>query len=367
MKILIPMAGLGSRFRVANYDTPKPLISLNGKTLIEHSIDSLNIDGDFIFITRKFDNSEHNQILSKILKTLKPNSIEICINSPTRGAVETCLFARSQINTDEELVITNCDQILNWNSDYYINESRKDGVDGSILLYDSDDPKNSFAKIDQDGFVKEIVEKKAISNDALVGLHYWKHGKDFVQSAEMLMNNFIRMGKTECYVSETYNTMILSDKRVVGIKIPTNGYIPLGTPKDLSLYLGKLKEFYTEKPKTIFCDIDGTILKHTHCFSDLKDNNPIALDGVLKKINEWDSQGHKIILCTARKESGRKMTEEHLNNLGLCWDILLMGMTSGKRILINDKLNPQDKDRANAVNIITDAGFDSVDWSKYDL
>jgi dTDP-glucose pyrophosphorylase len=367
MKILIPMAGLGSRFRVSNYDTPKPLIVVNGKTLIEHSINSLNIQGDFIFVTRKFDNPEHNETLSKILKTLKPNSIEICINSPTRGAVETCLFARSQINTDDELVITNCDQILNWNSEYYITESRKDGVDGSILLYDSDDPKNSFARIQTDGSVKEIVEKQAISNHALVGLHYWKRGKDFVQSAELLMDNFVVMGKKECYVSETYNMMIADGKRIIGVKIPTNGYIPLGTPKDLSLYLGKLKEFYTEKPKTIFCDIDGTILKHAHCFSDLKDTDPIALDGVLKKINEWDSQGHKIILCTARKESARKMTEEHLNGLGLCWDILLMGMTSGKRVLINDKLNPQDKDRANAVNVITDAGFDSVDWSKYDL
>ena len=94
MKILIPMAGLGSRFRVSNYDTPKPLIVVNGKTLVEHSISSLNMDGDYIFITRKFDNPEHNESLSRILKTLKPNSIEICINSTTRGAVETCLFAR---------------------------------------------------------------------------------------------------------------------------------------------------------------------------------------------------------------------------------------------------------------------------------
>ena len=367
MKILIPMAGLGSRFRVSNYDIPKPLIVVNGKTLVEHSISSLNIDGDFIFVTRKFDKPEHNETLSKILKTLKPNSIEICISSPTRGAVETCLFASSQIDNEEELVITNCDQILNWNSQYYLEQSRQSGVDGSVLIYDSDDPKNSFASIGSDGYIKEIVEKQAISNDALVGLHYWRRGSDFVKSAEALMHNFVNMGKKECYVSETYNSMILNGKKVIGIKIPTNGYIPLGTPKDLSLYFGKLKEFYTEKPKTIFCDIDGTILKHAHCFSDIKDSDPVILEGVLKKINEWDSQGHKIVLCTARKESARKMTEEHLNSLGMCWDVLLMGMTSGKRVLINDKLNPQDKDRANAVNIITDAGFDSVDWSKYDL
>ena len=282
------MAGLGSRFRVSNYDTPKPLIVVNGKTLVEHSISSLNMDGDYIFITRKFDNPEHNESLSRILKTLKPNSIEICINSTTRGAVETCLFARSQINTEEELVITNCDQILNWNSENYLEQSRATGIDGSVLLYDSEDPKNSFAKINQNGFITEIVEKQAISNNALVGLHYWKHGKDFVRSAESLMNDFVVMGKKECYVSETYNNLVSEGKQIKGIKVSTNGYIPLGTPKDLSLYLGKLKEFYTEKPKTIFCDIDGTLLKHAHCFSDIKDTDPMVLSGVLKKINEWD-------------------------------------------------------------------------------
>ena len=61
------------------------------------------------------------------------------------------------------------------------------------------------------------------------------------------------------------------------------------------------------------------------------------------------------------------MTEEHLTKLGLCWDVLLMGMTSGCRVLINDKLNPQDADRAKSVNLTTDGGFEQVDWSKYGL
>jgi len=44
-----------------------------------------------------------------------------------------------------------------------------------------------------------------------------------------------------------------------------------------------------------------------------------------------------------------------------------MGMTSGCRVLINDKLNQQDEDRAKSVNVITDAGFGSIEWSKYGL
>lgn len=367
MKVVMPMAGLGSRFKVDGYDIPKPLIKVNEKTLVEHSVESLNIDGDYIFITRKFDDEKHNEELSKILKKLKPNSVEIRIDQPTKGAVETVMFARTLINNNDELIITNCDQILEWDSYAFIQESRKTDVDGSVLLFFSSDSKNSFALIGDNGLVLKIVEKEVISNDALVGVHYWKRGCDFVRTGDMLISDFEKMGKKECYVSESYSYLIKEGKRIIGVRIPSNQFIPLGTPKDLSIYLGKLKEFYTEKPKTIFCDIDGTVLKHIHQFSNLVNSDPVVLSGVIEKINEWDSQGHKIIFCTARKESARKMTEEHLTKLGLCWDILIMGVTSGCRVLINDKLNAQDNDRAKAVNLITDGGFSTVEWSNYGL
>jgi hydroxymethylpyrimidine pyrophosphatase-like HAD family hydrolase len=135
----------------------------------------------------------------------------------------------------------------------------------------------------------------------------------------------------------------------------------------MSVETGKNNEFYSEKSKTIFCDIDGTILKHAHRFSELDNFSPIALPGVIDKFNEWDSLGHKIILVTARKESGREMTERHLKSLGLMWDHLIMGVSSGQRILINDKLKSEDTDRALAVNVITDSGFIDVNWEGFGL
>lgn len=135
----------------------------------------------------------------------------------------------------------------------------------------------------------------------------------------------------------------------------------------MSIDVGKYNEFYREKPKTIFCDIDGTILKHAHKFSELDNSAPIDLPGVIDKFNEWDSIGHKIILVTARKESGREMTERHLKSLGLMWDHLIMGVSSGQRVLINDKLKEGDDDRAISVNLITDGGFDKTDWKRVGL
>ena len=355
------MAGKGSRFLNAGYIIPKPLITTNGKTLIEHSIDSLDIDGNYIFITRKYKNEEYNVQLSKILKEKRPNSIEIMLDYDQNGAADACLQAKEFINSKEELIITNCDQLLNWNSKDFQNFISKD-MDGAIVLFDSNDARHSYAEIYSEKVVK-VVEKNSISNHALVGVHYWKKGSDFVRSAE----NQIILAKGEAYISSTYQSLINEGKLILPFFIKKQDFIPLGTPDDVTIYEGKIREFYTEKPKTIFCDIDGTIIKHSHRFSELNKNTAQELAGVIEKFNEWDSRGHKIILTTARKESARSFTEHQLHTLGLCWDMLIMGVTSGVRVIINDKLNEQDKDRAKSVNLITDAGFTSFDWKEIGL
>ena len=360
MNIVIPMAGLGTRFANEGFELPKPLIETNGKTLIEHSISTLGVEGKYIFITRKYDNPEHNVILTKRLKEIEPNCIEVQLDSPTRGATETVLKAKKYINDNEPLIITNCDQITDWDVNKFNDFISNPNIEGVVVTYPSTNPKNSFAIVEDDQVVK-LVEKRPVSDIALIGVHYWKHGLDFVKTAEALLNDFEEEGRPECYISETYNYLIRTGAKIKNYHISANEYIPLGTPYDLKIYEGKVKEFHTEKPKTIFCDIDGTLVKHAHRFSDLKDTEPILLPGVREKFNQWDSQGHKIILCTARKESAREMTESHLRMLGLCWDILIMGVTSGQRVLINDKLNVAHPDRAIGINVITNEGFENIE------
>ena len=113
--------------------------------------------------------------------------------------------------------------------------------------------------------------------------------------------------------------------------------------------------FKSKHRKTWFIDLDGTILRYNLLKSAVCQDK--LLPGVKEKFNEWDSKGYKVILTTARKESARRLTEKQLASLGLSWDYLLMGMTSGQRILINDKLIEKDPDRAISVNLITGSGF----------
>jgi NDP-sugar pyrophosphorylase family protein len=366
MNIVIPMAGLGSRFQNAGVLTPKPLIVVNGKTLIEHSVDSLGIDGRYIFITRVYDDPQDNETLTSILKTLRPDSVEIRIDKMQYGAADACLYAKDYINNDDELIITNCDQLLSWDPEHFLSAVRDSDYDGGVVLFKSKNDKNSFAEVSSNRVIR-LAEKDPISDNALVGVHHWKYGHEFISSAERLLKEYKNFGLKECYVSNTYNYLINEGKNILPYKIENNMFIPLGTPEDVEVYLAKVKEFYTEKPKTIFCDIDGTIIKHAHRFSHIGKEDPQELDGVIAKFNEWDSKGHKIVLTTARKESARYITEKHLSDLGFCWDYLLMGMTSGTRFLLNDKLTESDPNRAVAINLITDKGFSQISWDEHGL
>ena len=89
--------------------------------------------------------------------------------------------------------------------------------------------------------------------------------------------------------------------------------------------------------KTIICDIDGTLVEHMYKgHRGIMDESHKVLPGVIKKMREWESVGHRIILITGRRESVRKRTEEELTRLGIPFDILLMGYADTGRILIND-------------------------------
>ena len=120
-----------------------------------------------------------------------------------------------------------------------------------------------------------------------------------------------------------------------------------------------------ERPKTIICDIDGTLISHTTTPFDVFNRNTrtVLLPGVKEKIDEWDSKCYKIILLTGRKESMRAQTVEQLKKFGIYYDQLVMGVGGGARVLIND-LKPNLEDPNNptaiAVNIKRNEGLASI-------
>ena len=92
MQIVIPMAGLGSRFQNAGFEHPKPFIEFLGKTMIEHVIDNLGTSNDFIIIMQKQHYMDYSHVIARL--TSKVSSFDaVLIEKPTNGAAETCLLA----------------------------------------------------------------------------------------------------------------------------------------------------------------------------------------------------------------------------------------------------------------------------------
>ena len=114
------------------------------------------------------------------------------------------------------------------------------------------------------------------------------------------------------------------------------------------------------EPKTIFCDIDGTLLPHRGDI--LQNTMPTdALPNVADTIRSWDRANHRIILTTGRKESTRAQTEHQLQASGIVYDDLIMGLPNGDRIVINDKKTNGVRNTAYAINLPRNGGLQNVD------
>ena len=239
MNVLIPMAGAGSRFEKAGYTFPKPLIEVNGKPMIQVVVENLNIDAKHIFIVQKEHYEKYN--LKYLLNLITENNCEIVqVDGMTEGAACTTLLAKELINNNEPLVMANSDQFVEWDSNEFMYSMTADNIDAGILTFNSTHPKWSFAKLNEDGFVSEVAEKKPISDIATVGVYYWNKGSDYVKYAEQMISKDVRVNN-EFYVCPVFNEAIQDGKKVK--VFPIEKMWGLGTPEDLDIFLKNESNF----------------------------------------------------------------------------------------------------------------------------
>ena len=238
LNVVIPMAGAGSRFEKAGYTFPKPLIDVNGKPMIQVVVESMNMEATFIYIVQKSHREKYN--LDTLLNLITPNCKIVEVDGLTEGAACTVLLAKEHINNENQLILTNSDQFIQWDSTEFMYQMNEKNFDGAIMCFESTHPKWSFAKTNEDGLITEVAEKNPISNHATAGIYYFKHGSDFVASAEQMIEKNIRTNN-EFYVCPVYNEAILNDKKIYNYHIPAKNMWGLGTPEDLKHYLENYK------------------------------------------------------------------------------------------------------------------------------
>lgn len=273
MNIIIPMAGLGSRFTTYGFSTNKYLLPINiEKTkMIEKAILTLNIPrgAQFIFILRE-ENGEDQELreyLQHLCKTYSYQCIILSVDHLTEGPASTAYLAKDYINNEIPLIISNSDQILDWNFESFINTSKNH--DGCVLTYTpnyeliiGDKDKHSFVRFDENtNKPVEFVEKTVISKEALVGVHYYKQGTYFIKSAEYLFENNIRAPNGEFYLSYTYQALLNMGYNIgAHCLYETEHFYPVGEPEDYFTY-------YNSKNRLFMTDIENyNIINESNLF-----------------------------------------------------------------------------------------------------
>ncbi|REJ84832.1 MAG: glucose-1-phosphate thymidylyltransferase [Bacteroidetes bacterium] len=183
MKVIIPVAGIGSKLRPHTHTQPKALVPVAGKPILAHIVDNLIEAGmrEFIFIVGYLGN--------KIEDYIKINypGIEksFLIQEPREGTGHAVWLAKKMIDKDDELVIALGDTIFDVNLREIIEKT-----DSALGVKKVDDPRSfGVAELDESGLIKNVIEKPPIpkSNLALVGLYKIKEGLILMEALEELI------------------------------------------------------------------------------------------------------------------------------------------------------------------------------------
>jgi NDP-sugar pyrophosphorylase family protein len=224
LKLVMPMAGMGSRFVQQGYSQPKPVIDVAGKPMFVRSVESIGIDfDDYVFIIQ----AEHN--ISKAILEYYPQAKIIELEQVTQGAACTVLKAQQFFEDTDSLFVCNCDNFMQWDKSKFVEQQHHDGI---IMVFEEteQDPKWSYAQV-EDGLVVKVAEKNPISKWATSGHYYWRSWATFVESA----NRMIEAEDTvngEYYLCPVYNH---TPGNVVTVQI--NNMQGVGTPEELQAWL----------------------------------------------------------------------------------------------------------------------------------
>lgn len=238
LNIVIPMAGAGSRFALAGYTTPKPLIPIHGVEMIRLVIENLRpqCDHRFIFICQR----EHVDAygLAEKLANWAPGSALVLLDGLTKGAACTVLAAKTLIDNNDALMIANSDQYVDADINDYLHKISSENLDGLIMTMTASDQKWSFVGLSGDGYVNNVVEKQVISDQATVGIYNFKHGCDFVRAADTMIAKNLHVNG-EFYVAPVYNQLIQEAHKigVYNVGSEFSGMYGLGIPADLEKFL----------------------------------------------------------------------------------------------------------------------------------
>jgi hypothetical protein len=327
MNLIIPMAGRSSRFPDLK---PKWMLTHpTGKFMVLEAISGLNLsDFENIHFVYLNEHEERQSFLKGFREELEDMNLLtkskfVALDKATKDQPETVEACIKKGMIKGPIVIKDSDNYFKVNVSAYNSVCVADLNKVGLIK-----PKNkSYITIDTSGNLLNIVEKLVISSLFCVGGYCFEDADEFVAALNSLDKN------RERYISHVIYQMMLDGKTFKSIE--TEYYSDWGTVEDWD----RFKRSYG----TLFVDIDGTLVKNSsvHFPPYIGESEPIIPNvDIIKQLQQ--SGKFEIILTTSRPEKYRMVTEFQLNELGIKFKALLMGLFHSKRIIINDysKSNP---------------------------
>jgi len=344
MAVIIPCAGLSSRFPGTR---PKYLLTLSdGECLFEKAADKYiqcGLDVHFAILREHVDKYDAKIAIDKVYDDYD-NVTQHIFEEQTSGPAET-VYRIAQKLGNEPIFIQDCDS-------FFEGEFRKDNHVNVIDLRKNLSLQNiaakSFAAINEQSVVTNIVEKSVISNFICVGGYGFRSAAEYCKAFEYLSNTG---NIDEIFVSHVIKKMIEDG---VFVANEVEEYVDLGT----------YKEFveYNKQRATIFCDLDGTVFyNQSKLFSNDYSNTPQVIPNAVKYLLKKQSEGATLIFTTSRPEKYYRQTEEALRAAGIDDFRILYDVPHAPRILINDTSKTNPYPSASAINVPRD---DNDYWEK---
>ena len=310
--ILIPIGGLGTRFKDNDYKRPKTLINVFGEPIIYHLINNLNIDDKtlvYIIYNHEYNKYRFEDTLKKNYSKIHLQFHHLLYN--TEGAAETINIALKNLNLNHDL------PILCLDSDNFYTENiiQKWNKQNGILYFEdfTEKPIYSYIECDEYNKIIDIKEKEKISNNACCGGYGFSSYKQLLKYTQIIIDENFKF-KNEFYTSSCIKRMLDDKIDFYGVKINKDHYHCLGTPL-------QLKQYYNNMPivscidskrrmKVLrFCfDLDNTLVTYPKIPNDYSSVEPI--EQTIKFVKYLKRFGHTIIIHTARR------MKTHKGNLG---------------------------------------------------
>ena len=234
--IILPMAGMGRRFKEAGYKTPKPFIHVACRPMFVQVLNNMpeRHHGHLHVVTLADPNDDDLEQREMHLRDAGGDLglTIIRLRELTGGAACTVLEGISGLEEDPvtPVIVANCDQYLDWEPDHFLQYAQKEDADGAIATFRASGVKWSFADVKEDGTIAAVAEKIPISHDATCGVYYFRNALILKNAILQMMAKQIKTNG-EFYLAPCYNEMIAEGMKIVNYPVPR--MYGMGTPEDL--------------------------------------------------------------------------------------------------------------------------------------